>query len=233
MRSHCVVLREKQREWHREPVQMRQWIWEEIKSHATGEHLKRSAERLGLAVPLKELEFKGSVQTGAYSGANLSWHSSLDPPPCNKLQRAFYLLSFVWPARESWSSAVPFVLQCLCRYTCSKGRFWKFSRQWTAPCNHPISTKMSKDSWAERLLLQADVSPAPWIRWSYCLHRKIMIALTKCELREEMENNHLSPIIYDISSIFFPIILLNHFKCALVSLPLALHFLSPNHLSGI
>lgn len=65
MRSHCAVLGEKQGERHREPVQTRQWIWAEIKSHTTGEHLERSAERIDLAVPLKEHEFMSSVQKGA------------------------------------------------------------------------------------------------------------------------------------------------------------------------
>lgn len=105
-----------------------------------------------------------------------------------------------------------------------------------ASYNHPISTRTRKDSRAEGLLLQADVLHKSKLLGSdgrIVSMGKIMIALTKCGLREEMENNHPSLIICDISFIFSPVSLLNHFKCALVSLPLALHFLSPNHLSGI
>lgn len=143
MRPHCVVLGKKQGEWHREPVQ-RQWIWEEIKSHATGEHLKRWAERLGLTVPLKGLEFKGSVQKSAkfWSQPFMALFPGSSPPsPCNKLQRNFHLLSFVWPARESWSSAVPFVLWCLCWYTCSKGTVLEIQQIMNGPIQPPNQHK--------------------------------------------------------------------------------------------
>lgn len=39
----------------------------------------------------------------------------------NKPQSALYWLSFVWPAKGSWRSALPIVLRCLCRHTRSKG----------------------------------------------------------------------------------------------------------------
>lgn len=58
--------------------------------------------------------------------------------------------------------------------------------------------------------------------------------LRKCGFREQIENNHsffsLSVIFH---SFFFSICLSNCFKCIFVSLPLALPFLSPNHISGI
>lgn len=60
-------------------------------------------------------------------------------------------------------------------------------------------------------------------------------ALRKCGFREEIENNHpfLSLSVIFHSFFFFSICLLNQFKRILVSLPLALPFLSPNHISGI
>lgn len=47
---------------------------------------EKVSKKVGLAVPLKEFEFKSSVQ----KGASLSWHPSLGPPSYNKLQRVFY-----------------------------------------------------------------------------------------------------------------------------------------------
>lgn len=100
----------------------------------------------------------------------------------NKLQSALYWLSFVWPAKESWSSALPFVLQCLCRL---QGEHFRNSAD-----NGCIITPSA--------LRQARI---PGLRGCYCkqmsylnhssldqgvicLYEKAMITLTKCGFRK-------------------------------------------------